>query len=621
MTNPINIKKAFVGIAAALAVASTALSGTYAWNDYKQHKSNRMGSSDTKYEARLVEEFDDEDDWTVEKGRIPKKISVVNLGERNDNFGDVYVRIQLKEYMEIGGFSTTETTLRYMIDTEGQFITYASEQAAQAAWPGHNVANLTDKVTGKSGWFIETQAGDPNGQMGKHVVIDIAIEDAVPVIPGTTRAVNLNHHGYQGPNGFVTRSDECNYTVHPWNGMTLPTASYVDWHLNDPAIIKLSDWLADGSPAVDKWIIDDVSNSGWVYWGRALRTDGDMTSTFMDSVSLKVQPDGCFYYVIHVELDAISYGELGSWGDIGDGFINQPGGNGGGNRVPANGVTINGGNKTIEVGERYTPGCIVTPSDSTDRPLWSSSNPNIATVNPNNGEIVGVTPGVVTITVTVNGHTDSITVTVVEGDGGGNGGNVPATGITINGGDKTIDVDERYTPGYTIAPSNSTDTPQWSSSNPGIATVNPNTGEIIGIAPGQTVITATANGKTDTITITVRNPSQGGNDLPLQKGEDGPYAPQVGGTPDSNFALWLFGYKDDFDNVDYDQYGSIKLSDILVAGTDLTGFTVEAVNPQMAGAFSIGKDKANDTAIIYSYYPPLADWVVQAQAGPQSPHK
>ena len=48
--------------------------------------------------------------------------------------------------------------------------------------------------------------------------------------------------------------------------------------------------------------------------------------------------------------------------------------------------------------------------------------------------------------------------------------------------------------------------PTWSSDSPGVATVSPTTGEVVAVATGSAVITATVGGQTDTITITVTAP-------------------------------------------------------------------------------------------------------------------
>jgi len=338
-------KKVATTIIALLALLLVAAGMTYAWTDYKQHKSNDFNGKGMKYEARLVEDFVEVDDWKVDDGDITKKISVTNLGQSAAGFGNVYVRLQLKEYMEIGKVTTVETEKRYMIDTEGRFIYYATEDQAKAAvaqggkYEGHAYMLLTDAVTGTTGYFIQTQDHDPNGQMGKHVISDITALDPVKVIAsGPDRATSTNHHGtiqnIGGTTAFVTHSEECDYAIHSFMpGADLETREYIEWRLGAD-VITLSEWLDPtgqykGMP-VARWIIDNsVANGsqGWVYWGQPLAPDGDVTSLLLDSVRLIKQPDGSFYYVVHTDMEAVSPDEIRNgnvdWGQIGAAFAQQ----------------------------------------------------------------------------------------------------------------------------------------------------------------------------------------------------------------------------------------------------------------------------------------------------------
>ncbi|MCL2488542.1 MAG: hypothetical protein FWE80_07655, partial [Oscillospiraceae bacterium] len=221
------LKKRAAIIIAVLALAVTAIGGTYAWQDYRQHKSNELSGTMPKYDVTLVEEFDEVPDWKVEDGQITKRISVTNLGIAKKNFGDVYVRIQLKEYMEIGSLTYELSPKRYMIDIEGEFIILTEQEAINATaqgglYEGHTYAQLTDAVSGRTGWFIETRDGDPNGQMGKHLITKITIGTPEAVIKNgpQQQAADKNHHGrieiIDGKSVIVTESDECHYAVHSW---------------------------------------------------------------------------------------------------------------------------------------------------------------------------------------------------------------------------------------------------------------------------------------------------------------------------------------------------------------------------------------------------------------------
>jgi uncharacterized protein YjdB len=135
---------------------------------------------------------------------------------------------------------------------------------------------------------------------------------------------------------------------------------------------------------------------------------------------------------------------------------------------------------------------------------WSSSTPAVATVNATSGLVTGVTAGTATITYTVTGTggcsnaTETRTVTVTATIAGTLSG---IQGICVNG---TSTFASTVTGG------------SWSSSAPTIATVNPTTGLVTGVAAGNATITYTVTGTggcanataTRTVTVTA-TPSTG----------------------------------------------------------------------------------------------------------------
>ena len=134
---------------------------------------------------------------------------------------------------------------------------------------------------------------------------------------------------------------------------------------------------------------------------------------------------------------------------------------------------------------------------------WSSSAPNVATVN-TSGLVTGVAPGqaVITATSTVNrNRTDNTTVTV----------NAPrVVGVTLNSGAKTIKVGENFAVTATVDTRGTiARTVNFSSSNATVATVSSTdglTGTIVGIGAGQATITATSTAdgtKNTTVPVTV----------------------------------------------------------------------------------------------------------------------
>ena len=507
-------RKRAIAVVAVVALAVSTLGATFAWVDYNQHKSNELSGGALKYDARLVEDFDEIDDWRVEDGAVTKKISVANLGQAVDGYGSVYVRLQLKEYMEIGTATYTYTPHRYAIDTTGKFVIYGTLAAVQnavsatGAWPGHQYEWLTDLVEGRSGYFIRTQDHDPNGQMGKHVATGVTYANPVKVInPGPNRATTTNHHSAPSPT-----NPECMYTVHNWMpGTDLQTREYIEWQLNSGDIITLTQWLDPAGPykgnPVAKWVIDDTaaySAQGWIYWGQAL-APGTSTALLLESVSLIKQPEGSFYYVIHTDMEAVSLDEILNgnvdWGGPGNQFIvNKPS------------ATWNGATPTsVAVGATVnSPGVTIGPAGAAQSPLsWSSSNPSLATVD-SNGVVSGVAVGgPVTISVRApNGARVSYQLNVEIDD------IIGSYLVNIGGGNRTIQVGEILTFTCLVLPPTQVTMYTWTSSNPSVASINATgtigaAGVLEALTAGTTTITVQVNWGSiiayDSIQVTVVN--------------------------------------------------------------------------------------------------------------------
>lgn len=89
-----------------------------------------------------------------------------------------------------------------------------------------------------------------------------------------------------------------------------------------------------------------------------------------------------------------------------------------------------------------------------------------------------------------------------KSDDDGDDEKVAVTSVTLNQSTATVEAGKTVTLTATVAPENATNkTVTWASSNTGIATVDG--GVVTGVAAGEATITATADGKSATATITV----------------------------------------------------------------------------------------------------------------------
>lgn len=136
----------------------------------------------------------------------------------------------------------------------------------------------------------------------------------------------------------------------------------------------------------------------------------------------------------------------------------------------------------------------------TDRVVtWNSSAPQQASVS-NTGLVTALTPGTVTITATSEGKSGTAQVTVTQPQ-------APVASVTVSGPTSTL------VPQQTVQLTAVTKdqggatltgrTVSWTSSQPAVATVNPTTGLVTALAAGATTVTATSEGISGTMLITV----------------------------------------------------------------------------------------------------------------------
>ena len=158
-------------------------------------------------------------------------------------------------------------------------------------------------------------------------------------------------------------------------------------------------------------------------------------------------------------------------------------------------ITLDQSKLTIKVGKTATLTPTIEPADATNKNVtWSSSDETVATVS--DGVVTGVKAGTATITAkTVNGLTAKATVTVEE---------IPVTKITLPTTEASMTIGGTLDLKPTIEPADATNTHiSWSSSDPGVATVD-DSGRVTAKGAGTATITGTAaSGATVTLVVTV----------------------------------------------------------------------------------------------------------------------
>ena len=307
-------KKRICAILAGILVLAMSVGAVWAWYDNSQHKSNIAtgGPDNIAQDVVLVEDFKEPDDW-MEGDLLDKKISVLNKGE-----GDIFVRIQLKEYMETAAQHYSYTDEYLLVDSNGAFVSAASK-ADLKAWIAQNMPDLvyTDSqlvgpftaygVTGAGQFYLAVdETTNYNGKYGKQLLTSFVQDGYKSFDSAVERGEYENTADHRDH-----PTSECLYTIHTWDGEDHCDCEnadqgkfhdFVQWNLGSD-IILLSDWVAAGSTPGAFWILDDTSDEGWAYWGQALAPNVE-TSKLMESIELIKQPDGPFYYALHVDMQA-----------------------------------------------------------------------------------------------------------------------------------------------------------------------------------------------------------------------------------------------------------------------------------------------------------------------------
>ena len=164
----------------------------------------------------------------------------------------------------------------------------------------------------------------------------------------------------------------------------------------------------------------------------------------------------------------------------------------------ATSFTLNRKDFTLsQAGDVWNLGPAFLPAGSTGTLTWNSSKPEVATVS-DSGIVTAVAPGVATITATMaGGYTQECIVRCTwTGASSGGSGSAAAT-LTPSHSDVTL-----YKAGesFRFRVSGTDSTPVWSTSNPGVASVD-GSGTVTAVSKGTCNVTATVDGQTFTCIV------------------------------------------------------------------------------------------------------------------------
>ena len=181
------------------------------------------------------------------------------------------------------------------------------------------------------------------------------------------------------------------------------------------------------------------------------------------------------------------------------------------------GVSINQPTAELIVGETVQLSATITPSDATNQGIaWITTQVNVASVN-KNGLVTANGEGQATIKAIAGGKSASCVVTVSKKI-------VAVTSITLNKTSLALTKGESKTLVATVTPVDATNkNVSWTSSDSNVASVDSD-GKVTAIGNGNATITAKADDKEATCSVTVTVPvesiSLNKTELTLDKGQD-----------------------------------------------------------------------------------------------------
>ena len=396
MKNKIRV---LVALVCALAVIGT---GTFAWGQIMTQKNEFWGKHKNSH---LHDDFD--------PGTGQKDVYVENTGNTT-----LYVRVKLDETMNIGSHT-------WRPQNDSQWVTHTHEDGSpidcgNVNHQGRLFHNYFTWTMGGSKWYM------PASATGGSVVQD-------------TNLYSENTPGAkQTPNAAIITAAE---------------------------FLELGE---EGQKAFIGWI---YSTDGYAYWSQPL-PEGEATGLLLHGVATSNLNNTSYYYAINVIAEVVDRDDAKQmWiggGESADGSPRQPeetsddgkdtiwiiigpDGDEGGGTGGSPAVTINGGNRTITIGEKIKLTYTLNPSDYADGKdiVWATNNGAAVDFDDeedDDGCFIGVAVGTSTITVTIGEGEEAVTatITITVTDGSEPPVTPPGTDLPVNPGP--------FTPIYTGDP-------------------------------------------------------------------------------------------------------------------------------------------------------------------------
>jgi hypothetical protein len=307
-------RKTITAVAAVVAAAAIALTGTFAWQSISQEATN-VAAGIANPGGRL------HDDFSYTSDVRNKDIYVENFTSTTDGQA-IFARIRLDEYMELG---TDAGENREASDRKAIPLVEGADINDVTTWKTHIPDAADDSFHEYWTWTTGGQTVYmPTFNMNK----DSLTADVNGTYAGTDPADDVHYDDYHAYTaGEIKTGDEI-YDAdedtedepNPVEGTDITTVAAQTHTAKDTVngtVMTMAQWKAAGSKPGDYWVYD---TDGWAYWANPIEP-GTATGLLLDDIELSKKPGQSWYYAINVVAQFVTVDDWGA--DDNTGFFDS----------------------------------------------------------------------------------------------------------------------------------------------------------------------------------------------------------------------------------------------------------------------------------------------------------
>ena len=288
-------------ISGVLAISLIA-TGTFAWQSISQDATNELAGIPNPG-ARLHDDFNGQN----------KDIYVENYTDPDNGGVNIYARVRLSEYMEIGEDAGNEDNPSRDVEKIGK---EDGDITDPDTWLIHKPAQLQGGDPSQSmHQYWDWVMGNENDQEDKYYMptFNKNNESLDADINGTLAGLDNDKSigtPYDDYEEWTAGSIKTDYETLNEDTQSDQEEQHTAQKLNYKSkVITIDEWKTSGKNTGDFWVYD---NDGWAYWANPVKS-GETTGLLLNEVKSKSLPEDEYYYAIHAS------GQFATGGDW-DGF-------------------------------------------------------------------------------------------------------------------------------------------------------------------------------------------------------------------------------------------------------------------------------------------------------------